>query len=193
MPSVNKLLDLFVKAATLFMAGSSQQPPANAKEEVESLKLLIEEQRRDYDYLQSIYDRTRATEGVLLTAAFGIVAYLYYNAPLGGKISIAERLFIPAEDYGKVIYFIAAGFFVYGLFKLMLTVFGNNPWMTAYESAKTNYSYDHLETLRYIKERYEACHQFNGDKYAKRKKELVFLFYCILVSAIILIVIKTLK
>jgi hypothetical protein len=159
----------------------------------DSLELIIEEQKRDYDYLKSIYDRTRSTENVLLTATFGILAYLYYNAPLGVKSTIAERLFVPAEDYGKVIYFIAAGAFIYGLFKLMLTVFGNNPWMTAYESDAKDHCDNPLRTLKYIKKRYDECHDFNLGMYEKRKKELVFSFFCILISAIVLIVIKTLK
>lgn len=196
MPSVGNLLPVLLKVVTLF-TGTDAEPrvpaPVNRQEHKESLRVVIEEQKRDYDYLKSIYDRTRATESILLTAAFGIIAYLYYTAPLGSKSSIAERLFIPTEDYGKVIYFIAAGFFAYGLFKLMLTVFGHNPWMTAYESTKTDYSHDELETLQYVKGRYDICHAFNHDKYKKRKKQLIFLFYTILISAIILIVIKTLK
>lgn len=161
--------------------------------EIESLKLIIDEQRRDYDYLRHIYDRLRSTESILLTAAFGIIAYLYYTAPAGSKTSIAQRLFVPTEDYGKVIYFMAAGFFIFGIFKLIFNVFGNNPWQTAYETPKTDYSYKHIDTLRYVKKRYDECFEYNSVAYIKRKKELVFLFYSILISAIILIVIKTLK
>jgi len=163
------------------------------EDRTKSLELIVVEQRRDYDYLVHIYNRTRATEGLLLTAVFGVVAYLYYKAPVGSRTSIVDRLFIPHEDYGKVIYFIAAGFFVYGIFKLMLTVFGYNPWKTAYEREKTDYSYNQMKTLEYVKKRYDVCLEFNGRKYAERKKELIFLFYCILISAIILIVIKTLN
>jgi len=166
---------------------------ASKEDRAKSMELIIEEQHRDYDYLLHIYNRMRATESVLLTAVFGIVAYLYYKAPVGSKTSITDRLFIPSQDYGKVIYSIAAGFFVYGLLKLMLNVFGKNPWMTAYETVKTNYTYKYIETLEYIKNRYDACYEFNSKGYAKRKNELEFLFYCILISATILIVIKTLK
>ncbi len=164
----------------------------NKKDEGKSLELIIQEQRRDYDYLTSIYDRMRATENVLLTASFGIVTYLYYRAPAGSKSSIADRVFFPQEDYGKVIYIIAAGFFVFGIFKLMITVFGYNPWQTAYEREKT-FSHNRLETLEYVKNRYDICLESNGKNYAKRKRELIFLFYCMLISAIILVVIKTLN
>ena len=166
---------------------------ANVITDKETLKAIIAEQVRDHDYLKSIYDRMRATASVLLTASFGIIAYLYYNAPLGEKISISQRLFVPAEDYGKVIYFIAAGFFIYGVFKLMLLVFGDNPWETAYESQKKDYDNDELRTLRYIKKRYDKCLAHNAKKYEKRRVELKFLFFCVLISAIVLIVIKTLK
>lgn len=159
----------------------------------DSLKVIIEEQHRDYDYLLHIYNRLRATESVLLTATFGIIAYLYYGAPADGKTNIAQRLFLPPQDYGKVIYFMAAAFFFYGLIRLMLNVFGDNPWETVYESSKNDYTFDHIGTLEYVKKRYDECHEFNGSQYLKRKKELTFLFFSILISATILIVIKTLS
>ncbi len=162
-------------------------------EKENSLKLIIDEQRRDYDYLLSIYDRTRATENILLTAGFGVLAYLYYAAPQGSRLSIVERLFMPHEDYGKVIYVIAASFFAYGILKLIFTVFGDNPWETAYETSKASYSHQQIDTLEYIKDRYDICHRLNGKAYYDRKKQLIFLFYTILLSAIILVVIKTLR
>lgn len=153
------------------------------------MQVIVEEQRRDYDYLLKIYDRAGAKENVLLTATFGIIAYLYYSPP-DGNTGIVQRLFVPQEDYGVVIYIIAAGFFIFALFKLMLNVFGDNKWETAYESAKNEYAGDQLQ---YVKNRYDACHTTNLESYNKRKRDLRFCFYCILVSAIILIVIKTLK
>lgn len=140
-----------------------------------------------------IFIRLRATENVLLTAAFDIIVYLYHPTSDGSRTSIAERLFLPAEDYGKVIYFIAAAFLFYAVLKLTLTVFGDNPWETAYETPKDNYTHRHLDTLEYMKERHDICQKTNSKNYMDRKKQLVFLFYCILLSAIILIVIKTLK
>lgn len=166
---------------------------SSVSQKEESLKLIIEEQKRDYDYLLHIYNRMRAAESILLTATFGIVAYLYYSGPNGENPGILDRLFVPTEDYGRVIYFIAAGFFIYGLVKLIMNVFGNNPWMTAYESHKDSYPHKALETLEYIKIRYAECQEFNGEKYRKRKEGLNFLFYCIFISAIILMVIKTLS
>lgn len=163
------------------------------KTDVDSLKIIIEEQRRDYDYLLHIYNRMRATESILLTATFGVLAYLYYSAPIATKLPISQRLFLPAEDYGRFIYFAAASFFAYGLLKLMLNVFGDNPWETTYEIPKNDYSNKPIETLTYIKKRHDECIEVNGAAYEKRRKELKFLFYCILISAIILIAIKTLN
>ncbi len=166
---------------------------ASKENRIKSLELIVEEQRRDYDYLLHIYNRLRATESVLLTAAFGIIAYLYNPASNASKPSIAKRLFVPGEDYGKVIYFIAAAFFFYAVLKLTLTVFGDNPWETVYETPKDNYTHQPLDTLEYVKNRHDICQKKNSENYMGRKKQLVFLFYCILLSAIILIVIKTLK
>lgn len=166
---------------------------ATRQDKIKSLQLLIEEQHRDYDYLLHIYNRMRATEGVLLTAVFAVSAYLYHALQEGTNLTIRQRFFWPAEDYGKVIYLAAAIAFAYATIKLMLNVFGNNPWQTAFESSKDNYSYDELETLEYIKSRYGECQTYNCQRYIKRKKELTFLFFCILISATILIVIKTLN
>lgn len=162
-------------------------------EEIESAQLILAEQHRDYDYLLHIYNRMRAAEGVLLTAVFGIIAYLYHFPDDGRKTTVVQRFFLPDEGYGKVIYFMAAAFFLYAVVKLTLNVFGKNPWETAYESHKDSYTFKHLDTLRYYKKRYDECHEYNLEKYSKRKRELSFLFFCILISATILIVIKTLK
>ncbi len=163
-------------------------------EKQESLKVIIAEQKQDLDYLLHIYNRARAIEGLLLTATFGILGYLYSNPKnFGEKTSISERVFLPHEDYGKVIYFIAVAFFAYSLIKLTLLVFGKHPWMTSYEIPKDNYANSLNETLEYYKNRNDKCLEYNGDKYYKRKETLNFLFYSILISAIILIVIKTLN
>jgi len=159
----------------------------------DNLQLIIEEQRRDYDYLLKIFERAGAKENVLLTATFAILAYLYYTPPLEGKVGIMERLFVPTQDYGVVIYVIAACFFFFGLFKLMLSVFGDSVWETAYETYKVDYSNHSRGVAKYIKERYDVAHAINLNSYIKRKMNLRLCFYCILISAIILIVIKTLK
>lgn len=164
-----------------------------SKEEA-SLMLIIEEQRRNSDYLLHIFDRMRATENVLLTSAYGILTFLYYSVATSDASTMAERLFFPEQDYGKVIYIIAAAFFFYGLIKLTLIVFGKNPWETSYESKKKDYTHEQpLTTLTYIKDRYDSCTKINGIEYNKRKDNLNFLFYCILLSGIILVVMKTLQ
>lgn len=87
----------------------------------------------------------------------------------------------------------AAAAFVFGLMKLILNVFGNNPWQTAYETSKNDYDYNEVERLKYVKRRYDECHTFNMKSYLKRKNDLTLCFYCILISATILIVLKTLR
>jgi len=161
--------------------------------DTEGVNLIIVEQHRDYDYLLKIYERAGAKENVLLTAAFAILAYLYYTPPIEGRVGIIERLFVPMQDYGLIIYVIAAGFFFFGLFKLMLSVFGDNVWETAYETSKADYPVDKYGTAKYVKTRYDIAHKINLGSYLKRKANLQLCFYCILISAIILIVIKTLK
>lgn len=164
------------------------------KEKVKSLKIVVHEQKKDYDYLLHIYNRTRATESILLTAVFAVLAFLFHDTPTGPNVSISKVLFMPPQAYGKVIYTMAALAFLYGVIRLTLIVFGKNPWETAYDvSYKCDYDSNELSVLEHFKKRYDECHEFNLDKYEKRKEELKILFYCILLSAIILIVIKTLN
>lgn len=167
----------------------------SGKQEKEaSLRIILDEQRRDSDYLLHIFDRLRATESILLTVGYGILSFLYYSVATSTEDELFKRFFIPEEDYGKVIYFIAAAFFFYGLIKLTLTLFGKNYWQTAYEDSKTDYNHEStVSVLEYYKKRYDDCTAFNGKRYNKRKDNLTFLFFCILVSGIILIVIKTMQ
>lgn len=159
----------------------------------ESLDIILEQQQRDSDYLLHIYNRMRAGQSILLTASLAVIVYLY-SVPAGSaKASIIERFFVPHQDYGKVIYFIAAGFFLYGVIKLMINVFGLHPWTTAYQTTKDNYTYDVVETKVHFKKRNDMCIKKNGASYFKHKKELTYLFYSITISAIILVVIKSLS
>lgn len=159
----------------------------------ESLDIILGQQQQDNDYLLHIYNRMRAGQSILLTASIAVIVYLY-SVPAGtGRASIAERLFIPQEDYGKVIYFIAAGFFIYGVIKLMINVFGSHPWITSYDSTKDNYIHDPEATKEYYKKRNDMCLKENGASYYKHKQELTYLFYSITISAIILVVIKSLN
>ena len=156
-----------------------------------SLKLIIEEQRHNHDYLLRIYERAGSKENVLLTAAFGILIYLY-SSPSNSDGGIMARLSIPTEDYGIVIYVIAVGFFIFGLFRLMLSVFGDSIWETPYETSKKDYLPTANENLKYIKKRHDESMLTNRESYDKRKNNLRLCFFSILISAIILIVIKTL-
>jgi hypothetical protein len=166
-------------------------------DEAESLKIIISEQKNDSDYLLHIYDRMRATEALLLTAGFGVLIYMYYRIPEsvenGLQLTFSQRIAFPDQDYGRVIYVLAAIFFFSAVIKLMFNVCGYNPWETTYEREKTDYTTKSLNVLRYYKKRYDHCIEKNGKQYGKRKRELSWLFFCLLISAIILIVIKTLK
>lgn len=85
---------------------SEGETKTQSNEDDRALHLIIEEQRRDYDYLLKIYDRAGAKNNVLLAAGYGIVVYLYSKCPNptdGRSVGIVDRLFVPAQDYGLVI------------------------------------------------------------------------------------------
>jgi hypothetical protein len=157
----------------------------------ESLDVIIKEQHRDQDYLLHIYNRMRTGQNILLIASFGVLTYL--TSSLGDQTkSLVERFFWPSEDYGRVIYILAAGFFVFGIIKLMIDVFGKHPWTTSYVADKDGYSHDPVETKEYFKARNDEVTKANGKSYFRHRDELTYLFYSITVSAIILIAMKTL-
>jgi hypothetical protein len=45
--------------------------------QIKSLELAIEEQRRDYDTVDSMYEAIRAKNYSLIAVAFGLLTYLY--------------------------------------------------------------------------------------------------------------------
>lgn len=161
------------------------------KYDSESLDVVIEEQRRDQDYLLHIYNRMRAGQNILLAAAIGVLTYL--SSGLGIEdASLSEKFFFPNEDYGKVIYILAAGFFLFGIIKLMIVVFGTHPWTTAYEEDRKEYYEGPIEVKKHFIKRNDAASNRNAKSYFKNRDELTYLFYSVTISAIILIVIKTL-
>jgi hypothetical protein len=157
----------------------------------ESLDIILTEQRRDQDYLLHIYNRMRAGQNILLAAAIGVLTYLSSGLVSKDEL-LSEKFFFPDQDYGKVIYVLAAGFFLFGIIKLMINVFGVHPWTTSYDEDQKEYNED-SETVKlyFIKKNDEASGK-NGHSYFKHRAELTYLFYSITISAIILLVIKTL-
>jgi hypothetical protein len=84
---------------------------ATKPDRIRALELAIEEQRRDYDCLNGLYDHAKVKNFTFLAAALALLGYLYTGSSNGTE-SLEDKLFIPDEPYGVILY-------AFGLFFLL--------------------------------------------------------------------------
>lgn len=158
------------------------------EDKIKSLELEIEEQRRDYDSLDKMYESARAKNYTLLAAAFTLLGFLYGTSPQEHTLRL--KLFIPKESYGVVVYAVAASLFLFALILLLFATKANK-WSTAYDnnqedSVKSTYE----GYLKYMKKRYLYCSGVNGNSYSRKQFLLDMSYMPLLVGGILLVVLK---
>lgn len=173
------------------IVGEHRLPETNSNNpHVQCLEKVIEEQRRDYDFLENAYVRVNTKVITFLAASLGLLGYLYVSD--GTAKSLQEKMFIPTAPYGIVIYAVALGLFIAGIAALLYAL-RPGKWSTAYEMDYTdcnNYdSYEHY--LEYLKRRYDKCSLINCATYNKKQNVLNFAFVPLLLGGILLLVLKT--
>jgi hypothetical protein len=157
-------------------------------ERIRSLELAIEEQRRDYDVISNLYSQAKNKNVTFLAAALALLTYLYGSVNDG--ITLAEKLFIPKEPYGAVIYFLSLTMF---LVAIALQLFALKPrqWLTAYDNDQEKNLLDNYEEyLVYIQDCYLKCSRVNCASYAKKQILLDMSFNMMLMSGTILLLLK---
>lgn len=159
-------------------------------QKIKCLELTIEEQRRDHDFLDRAYGRVNTKIITFLAATLGLLGYLYVSD--SSAKSLKDKMFIPDEAYGVVIYAVAFGLFLTGIAALLYAL-RPGKWSTAYEvdyvDPNNNCNYEHH--LQYMKNRYDKCAQTNGASYVKKQKLLDFSFIPLLLGGILLLILKT--
>ena len=151
----------------------------------EVLEIAIEEQRRVYDLLFSYWNQLRVKIFTFLGGGLTAMTFLYANT------QSQDQLFIPGETYGKILYFAALGFAVFGLVALFLAI---KPIHWEFPTERHD-----LESLRhptkhaylqYVKDRYLTCYDMNVKGYDYKQRLFNLGLYPLIFGVIILIVLK---
>jgi hypothetical protein len=159
-------------------------------ERIRSLELAIEEQRRDHEVFNDLYSEAKRKNFIYLTAALALLAFLYGNPPENAK-TLAEKLFIPAEPYGVIIYFLSLAAFL-GATGVLLFALRPRPWSTAYDNDQEDCIADNYEQyLNYIKKCYLRASRINMNSYSAKQNMLSMSFIPLLAGGILLLLLKT--
>src|SRR4051812_28085140 len=111
---LSKVIRTLNKAMPLVNA-SDEKAPAEIKtsligsreDRIRALELTLTEQRRDWDSLDRSYKTARVKIVPFSGASFDLLSYLY-NTNVPQNYILREKLFIPNQEYGAVIYVISA-------------------------------------------------------------------------------------
>ncbi|HEV2402854.1 MAG TPA: hypothetical protein VGS08_01495 [Candidatus Saccharimonadales bacterium] len=159
--------------------------------DIKTIKLYIEEQRRYHDELTLANITARAKIITYTGAVLALLAFLYVGA-LDSRKTVAQKLFIPQQLYGKLFYYFGLFAVLYALGKL---IHGSRPsgiWTVAVESkdVSTVETMSEESYLIKLKNDYEVARKSNIQQYDRRQTALGDSFYPMLMGAIILIVLR---
>lgn len=155
---------------------------------IRSLELALDEQRRDFDYLDRLYERAKIKNITFLAAAFALLAYVYTgNNPL----SLRTRLFIPEQVYGIVLYIIGLSLFLTAII-MLLSALRPQLISTAYDNNQESILLqDYEQYLQYMSRRYLLASKINGQAYARLQNLLNLSFMPLVGGGILLLLLKT--
>jgi len=160
------------------------------KQRMRSLELGIEEQRRDHEVFNTLYAQAKTKNFTFLAAALALLGFLYGATPEGAK-TLSEKLFIPQEPYGVIIYFLSLAAFL-GSIGALLYALRAQPWSTAYDNNQEDCIADDYERyLEYMKKCYLASSAINMSSYKRKQNMLDMTFMPLLAGGILLLVLKT--
>lgn len=145
-------------------------------------RIAIDELRRSYDILNKSIDKLQLKTLTFLAATFALLTYLY-----GGS-----DLFIPAQVYGRVFYFIGLGLVLAAAIIFLLGLKPATYTLTTTIKKLRNIS-EKSETdyLEYVKSEYVDSFVHNSKIYEAKHALFNVGFIFLVIGAFILIVIKT--
>jgi len=157
-----------------------------------SLKLRLEEERRDLDMLNEMYRTIKVKNITFLAAALALLGYLYTSTPEGGSsANLKDKLFIPDEPYGVIIYAFSLGVF---LISIAILLFALKPrtWSTPHDEEQEEcVSEDYERYLEYMHRRSLRCIKINSSSYSKVQALLDISFLPLVLGGIMLLILKT--
>ncbi|MDB5185996.1 MAG: hypothetical protein JWL85_519 [Candidatus Saccharibacteria bacterium] len=160
------------------------------EERIRSLELALEEQRRDHEVFARLYEEAKTKNFTFLAAALALLGFLYGVTPDTAH-TLAEKLFIPKEPYGVIIYFLSLAAFL-GSIGALLFALKPLPWSTSYDNdQEEDLIKDYEGYLQYMKKCYLRASHINIKSYSKKQIMLNMSFIPLLVGGILLLLLKT--
>lgn len=153
--------------------------------QIETLTIALAEQRRVYDWISNNYEQVRVKILSLLGGGLAALTFLYANG----------ELFIPAQVYGKILYFAALGMIIISLSCLVLAL-RPLPWefpIADKDLLKIHKVPSKYEYLQYMKERHMECYTINIGAYNYKQRLFNISLYPLIFGVIILVVMKLFK
>lgn len=161
---------------------------ARKDERIAVLKVEIEEQRRDFDFLERLAERAGLKNITYLTASLVLLGYLYTG---NEQTNLRTKLFIPNEPYGVIIYALAFLLFISAIAMLLMAL-KPRTWFTAYDNDQEDIlTEDEERYLKYMKKRYVVCSKNNAASYGKKQALLEMSFPPLVLGGILLLLLKT--
>lgn len=165
---------------------------ATKEDHLKALELELEEQRRDQDFVTAAYREYGIKNITFLAAALGLLGYLYGGVTADG-VSLKQKLFIPDEPYGIIIYALSLGLFLCSIAAL-LTALKSRTWSTAYDDeTQDGVTGDYETYLKYMIRRYNRSSRINSASYAKKQAAVQNSFIPLLLGGILLLLLKTFR
>jgi len=160
------------------------------KDRIQSLELGLEEQRRDHEVFNTLYTQVKTKNFTFLAAALALLGFLYGTTPANAS-TLAEKLFIPQEPYGVIIYSLSLAAFLFAI-GVLLFALRPQPWSTAYDNNQEDCIADDYERyLEYMKKCYLQASAMNMDSYKRKQNMLDISFVPLLVGGILLLLLRT--
>jgi hypothetical protein len=162
---------------------------ATKQDTVRILELKLAEQRNDYDFLEKAYESTKVKNITFLAAGLALLGYLYTTTNDG---NLKNKLFIPDQPYGVIIYAISAFLFLSALAALLYAL-RPRKWSTAYDDEQEEIlaQQDYEFYLRYMSRRYARISKTNGASYKAKQVLLDMSLLPLVIGGILLLVLKT--
>lgn len=157
----------------------------------EALKLYVAGQQKFHDELTTAHIGVINRIVTYIGAVLAFLTFLYIGA-LDTTKSVAERLFIPDELYGKIFYVAGLFFILLALGRLIHGFRPNGTWSVGFRSSDINEieEMDEEAYLIKLKNDNDEARKSNISQYEKAFGSLKAAFYPLLIGAIVLIVLR---
>lgn len=163
------------------------------KTDKETLELALEEQRRDYDVLLGLYESIKLKNFTFLTAALGLMGYLYTSSANANKgEGLREKLFIPDESYGVILYAFGLVLILFAISILMVALTKTRTWSTAFDANLDELAPKQYDSyLKFMHKRYLDIARTNCRSYDFKRQLINLSFIPLVLGGTILLLLKT--